>query len=176
MRKLMASAAAKSINDPNCSHHALLSMAVTTILEEILVLHGRFMIGAIEDPRVTFLTIFATGLEEAFIRCTIIQRDELWSWLYVPPTPATRVAPRLRFSPCCKRIRNSPRQCSHASPLRTYRFSSYARDSVGEPNHTENELRFIRLQQAASTASSMRMEFQAILVSRLVYALMRNHR
>ena len=39
------------------------------------------MIGLIKDQTTVMLGIVITGLEETFIRCTMVHRDELFRWL-----------------------------------------------------------------------------------------------
>ena len=38
----------------------------------------RMMIGCMQDPVAGILTVVALGVMEAALRCTMVQRDELW--------------------------------------------------------------------------------------------------
>ncbi len=58
------------------------------VVEEILVVQRRIMVGAMRDPMAAVLTIIFTALEEALLRCTLAYRDELWHWLRGLPTPS----------------------------------------------------------------------------------------
>ena len=46
-----------------------------------MVMQRRMMLGAMQDPTATVLTIVVTGVEEAFLRCTMDTRDLYWDWL-----------------------------------------------------------------------------------------------
>ena len=63
-------------------------MIAYTVVEEILVVQRRMMLGAMRDPMTAVLTIIFTALEEAALRCTLTYRDELWIWLMGLPTPS----------------------------------------------------------------------------------------
>ena len=67
-------------NDPDREYWALKSIAMPSLLEEIMVMQRRMMLGAMRDPTASVLTIVVTGLEEAFVRCTMVYRDEFWDW------------------------------------------------------------------------------------------------
>ena len=63
-------------------------MVAYTVVEEIMVVQRRMMVGAMRDPMAAVLTIIFTALEEATLRCTLAYRDELWIWLMGLPTPS----------------------------------------------------------------------------------------
>ena len=65
-------------NDPNREYHALRVTGTPSMIEEIMVMQRRMMLGAMRDPTASVLTIVVTGLEEALVRCTMVYRDELW--------------------------------------------------------------------------------------------------
>ena len=67
-------------NDPDREYWALKRIAMPSLLEEIMVIQRRMMLGSMQDPNATVLTIVVTGLEEALVRCTMVYRDELWDW------------------------------------------------------------------------------------------------
>ena len=56
-------------------------MRSRSVIEEAMVMYRRMMLGAMNDPAATILTVAVTGLEEAILRCTMVYRDELWDWL-----------------------------------------------------------------------------------------------
>ena len=56
-------------------HIPMTSLSVTFLLEGCFVFYRRFMIAVIEEPAVCLLAIALTGLEEAAIRCTLVERD-----------------------------------------------------------------------------------------------------
>ena len=66
--------------DPNRDYLAMVQMTTTGMLEEVMSIQRRMMLGCMRDPTATVLTIVVTGLEEALIRCTMVYRDELWDW------------------------------------------------------------------------------------------------
>ena len=72
-------------NDPDREYWALRLMTAATALEETLVIQRRMMLGSMQDPSATVLTIVVTGLEEAVVRCTMVHRDEFWDWLTGKP-------------------------------------------------------------------------------------------
>ena len=74
-------------NDPDREYYALRSITTPSFLEEVLVMQRRMMLGAMRDPTASTLTIVVTGLEEAFVRCSMVYRDELWDWLTGRPEP-----------------------------------------------------------------------------------------
>ena len=67
-------------NDPNLEHLALRRIALPSILEEVMVMQRRMMLGAMHDPVAAAVAIVVNGLEEAIVRCTMVYRDELWAW------------------------------------------------------------------------------------------------
>ena len=67
-------------NDPDREYWALRSVTMPSMLEEIMVMQRRMMLGAMRDPTASVLTIVVTGLEEAVVRCTMVYRDEIWDW------------------------------------------------------------------------------------------------
>ena len=74
-------------NDPDSEYWALRCIAVPSLLEEVMVMQRRMMLGAMRDPTASVLTIVVTGLEEALVRCTMVYRDELWDWITSKPKP-----------------------------------------------------------------------------------------
>ena len=74
-------------NDPDREYWALKSIATVSLLEEIMVMQRRMMLGGMRDPTATVLTIIVTGVEEALVRCTMVYRDELWDWITSRPKP-----------------------------------------------------------------------------------------
>ena len=68
-------------NDPDREYWALRSIATVSMLEEVMVMQRRMMLGAMRDPTATVLTIVVTGLEEALVRCTMVYRDKFWDWI-----------------------------------------------------------------------------------------------
>ena len=74
-------------NDPDREYHALRSIMMPSLLEEIMVMQRRMMLGAMRDPTASVLTIVVTGLEEALVRCTMVYRDEVWDWFTGKPEP-----------------------------------------------------------------------------------------
>ena len=67
-------------NDPNRNYILLNQTTSTAMLEEVMSIQRRMMLGCMRDPTATVLTIVMTGLEEALVRCTMVYRDELWDW------------------------------------------------------------------------------------------------
>ena len=80
-RQLSSNGFKKFENDPDREYWALKSIASPSMLEEIMVMQRRMMLGAMRDPTASVLTIVVTGLEEAVVRCTMVYRDELWDWI-----------------------------------------------------------------------------------------------
>ena len=76
-RQICSNGFKKFENDPDREYWALRSIATTSMLEEIMVMQRRMMLGAMRDPTASVLTIVVTGLEEALVRCTMVYRDEL---------------------------------------------------------------------------------------------------
>ena len=74
-------------NDPDREYWALRSIATPSLVEELMVMQRRMMLGAMRDPTATVLTIVVTGLEEALVRCTMVYRDEFWDWITGRPEP-----------------------------------------------------------------------------------------
>ena len=74
-------------DDPDRGYWALRQIATPSLLEEVMVMQRRMMLGAMRDPAASVLTIVVTGLEEAFVRCTMVYRDELWDWFTSKPDP-----------------------------------------------------------------------------------------
>ena len=72
-------------NDPDREYYALRSMATAYLLEEVMIMQRRMMLGAMRDPTASVLTIVVTGLEEAVVRCTMVYRDEFWDWITGKP-------------------------------------------------------------------------------------------
>ena len=69
-------------------YNMLKRLIVYALVEEILVVQRRMMLGAMRDPVAAVLTVIFTALEEAILRCTLAYRDELWIWLMGLPTPS----------------------------------------------------------------------------------------
>ena len=67
-------------SDPDREYWALRRIADASVLEEVMVMQRRMMLGAMRDPTASVLTIVVTGLEEALVRCTMVYRDEFWDW------------------------------------------------------------------------------------------------
>ena len=61
------------------------ALAKTSMLEEVMVMQRRMMLGGMQDPTAAVLTIIVTGLEEALVRCTMADRDDLWEWVTGSP-------------------------------------------------------------------------------------------
>ena len=80
-RQLAGNSFKKFENDPDREYYALKSLTTPSILEEIMVMQRRMMLGAMRDPTASVLTIVVTGLEEALVRCTMVYRDEFWDWV-----------------------------------------------------------------------------------------------
>ena len=80
-RQIIGNAFKKFLNDPNREYYALKRLSAACLLEEIMVMQRRMMLGGMRDPTATVLTIIVTGLEEALVRCTMVYRDELWDWI-----------------------------------------------------------------------------------------------
>ena len=80
-RQLSSKKYKKYENDPDREYWTLRSIADASILEEIMVMQRRMMLGAMRDPTASVLTIVVTGLEEALVRCTMVYRDEFWDWI-----------------------------------------------------------------------------------------------
>ena len=68
-------------NDPDREYWALRSIATPSLLEEMMVMQRRMMLGAMRDPTASVLVVVVTGLEEAVVRCTMVYRDDLWDWI-----------------------------------------------------------------------------------------------
>ena len=68
-------------NDPNREYYALRSVTDASLLEEIMVMYRRMMLGGMQDPTAAVLSIVVTGLEEVLFRCTMVYRDEFWDWV-----------------------------------------------------------------------------------------------
>ena len=63
------------------------SLGNASLLEEMMVMQRRIMLGGMRDPTATVLTIVVTGFEEALLRCTMVYRDEFWDWVMGKPEP-----------------------------------------------------------------------------------------
>ena len=74
-------------NDPDREYWALRQISTPSLLEGVMVMQRRMMLGAMRDPTASVLTIVVTGLEEALVRCTMVYRDELWDWFTGKPEP-----------------------------------------------------------------------------------------
>ena len=68
-------------NDPDREYWALRSIATPSMLEEMMIMQRRMMLGAMRDPTASVLVVVVTGLEEALVRCTMVYRDDLWDWI-----------------------------------------------------------------------------------------------
>ena len=56
---------------------------VPYVAEILLIMMRRFLIGAIQDPQYATIAILITGVEEAVLRCTLVDRDRfIRKWLY----------------------------------------------------------------------------------------------
>ena len=80
-RQISSNEFKKFEEDPDREYWALRSITNVSILEEIMVMYRRMMLGGMRDPTAAVLTIVVTGLEEALFRCTMVYRDELWDWI-----------------------------------------------------------------------------------------------
>ncbi len=89
-------------NDPSREYHALLEIYASSVLEEIMVMQRRMMLGGMRDPTATILTIILTAIEESVVRCTVVYRDEFWNWVTGRPksTEAEIRARRLVQTAC----------------------------------------------------------------------------
>ena len=96
-RQVTSNTFKKFENDPNREYYALRAMFTPSIIEEIMVMQRRMMLGAMRDPTASVLTIVVTGLEEALVRCTMVYRDEFWDWITgkVEPTESEIKTKRL---------------------------------------------------------------------------------
>ena len=74
-------------NQSDCEYWVLMYVHEGFVVEEIMVMQRRMMLGGMRDPTATVLTIVVTGLEEALVRCTMVYRDELWDWISSKPEP-----------------------------------------------------------------------------------------
>ena len=74
-------------NQPGREYWTLLYVGEGSVTEELMVMQRRMMVGGMRDPTATVVTIVVTGLEEAFVRCTMVYRDELWDWIISRPEP-----------------------------------------------------------------------------------------
>ncbi len=72
-------------NDPDREYWALRQITTPSLLEEVMVMYRRMMLGAMRNPTASVLTIVVTGLEESLVRCTMVYRDELWDWITGKP-------------------------------------------------------------------------------------------
>ena len=79
-RQICSNGFKKFENDPDREYWALKSIASASMLEELMVMQRRMMLGAMRNPTASVLTIVVTGLEEALVRCTMVYRDEFWDW------------------------------------------------------------------------------------------------
>ena len=86
-RQLSGKSFKKFENDPDREYWALKSIAIPSLLEEVMVMQRRMMLGAMLDPNAAVLTIVVTALEEALVRCTMVYRDDLWDWITGKPEP-----------------------------------------------------------------------------------------
>ena len=80
-RQLCSNLFKKFENDPDREYWALRSIAMNSMLEEMMVMYRRMMLGAMRNPTASVLTVVVTGLEEALVRCTMVYRDEFWDWI-----------------------------------------------------------------------------------------------
>ena len=80
-RQICSNGFKKFENDPDREYWALRSIATTSFLEETMVMQRRMMLGGMQNPTATVLTIVVTGLEEALVRCTMVYRDDFWDWI-----------------------------------------------------------------------------------------------
>ena len=86
-RQLSGNRFKKFANDPDREYYALKELTMASMLEEVMVMQRRMMLGGMRDPTATVLTIVVTGVEEALVRCTMVYRDELWDWITSRPKP-----------------------------------------------------------------------------------------
>ena len=68
-------------NDPELEYWALRYLGMASLVEEVMVMQRRMMLGAMRDPTAAVLTIVVNGIEEALVRCTMVYRDEFWDWI-----------------------------------------------------------------------------------------------
>ena len=80
-RQVSGNTIKKFENDTDREYYALRKIATSSLLEEVMVMQRRMMLGAMRDPTASVLTIVVTGLEEALVRCTMVYRDDLWDWI-----------------------------------------------------------------------------------------------
>ena len=84
-------------SDPERQYHALRSITSSSVLENLLVMQRRMMLGAMRDPVASTLGIVVNGLEEAILRCTMVYRDQLWDWATGKPEPTEAEVKRMRL-------------------------------------------------------------------------------
>ena len=70
-----------TLHDPDRFHFVADSLSPIGTLDAIFVMYRRFMIGLIKDQTTVMLGIVLTGLEETLMRCTMVHRDKLFSWM-----------------------------------------------------------------------------------------------
>ena len=79
-RQISSNEFKKFENDPDREYWALKMLATPSLIEEVMVMQRRMMLGAMRDPTASVLTVVVTGLEEALVRSTMVYRDEFWDW------------------------------------------------------------------------------------------------
>lgn len=100
-RQLSGNSFKNFMNDPDRQYHALRSITSASILEEILVVQRRMMLGGMRDPTATVLTIVVNGLEEALVRCTMVYRDDFLDWVTGKPEPTEAEVKAKRLVQAC---------------------------------------------------------------------------
>lgn len=79
--------------DRRLDYHAITRLGNSRMVETIMVMLRRMMLGAIQDPRVTIAAVVFTAFEEALSRSTMVHRDQVVArWFGIPEFTPTELA------------------------------------------------------------------------------------
>ena len=72
-------------NNPKMHYHMLRWGSKEYLVEYVMVMYRRVMVGHMLDPTASVVAVVLTAVEEAIMRSTLVQRDNLFDWLLGRP-------------------------------------------------------------------------------------------
>ena len=70
---------------PECHDRVFRTYVTMSTVESCLSMMRRLMLGGMHDPTAAILAVVFTAFEEAALRCTMAERDEIWTWIRGTP-------------------------------------------------------------------------------------------
>ena len=128
-------------------------------MESLFVMYRRSMLGVMHDPTAIVVAVVLTALEEAFLRSTMVYRDNLFRKLMGLPE-------------------RSDAELAYQRKIWWVHVGFVCRKRSGGKVHSPSRpLHFLaQNKRAASAAMGMYIEFVAIITSRVMYLAFRQHR